>query len=85
MSVRSRLAKLEKQLGPDTSAALVIEVSVDMDETREAALARALQERGLSKDLLTAAVFTGWEIGFQTEVYKPGGEAALTEYARGSK
>jgi hypothetical protein len=75
MKYRGRLAILERPLGPDTSNAIVIGVRVDIGETKEAALARVLVRRGLFKDALSTVVFTGREIGFQTEIYKPGARA----------
>jgi hypothetical protein len=72
---RKPVERLETQRGADTSGSVVISVQVALDESKAAALASALSKPGLDQGGLRAAVFTGWEIGFHTEVYQPGGKA----------
>jgi hypothetical protein len=79
---RKPVERLETQRGADTSGSVVISVQVALDESKAAALASALSKPGLDQGGLRAAVFTGWEIGFHTEVYQPGGKAALTALIR---
>ncbi len=62
------------------SKADITSVPVDIDESKEAALASALSKQGLDKEALSAVVVTGWEIGCYTEVYKSGRDAALTAF-----
>ena len=79
---RKPVERLETQPGADTSGSVVISVQVGLDESKAAALASALSKPGLDQDGLRVTVFTGWEIGFHSEVYKPGGKAALTALIR---
>ncbi len=68
MTVKRRVKKLEESIGGQSALHYLIVVGED-DESREAALARTLEEKGLAMADIGRATFFGSKLGSEDRVY----------------